>query len=91
MQNSGKMSNSDLSQLMLAMEPAWRSRWCDGNGACSCMGAANCTGGLVKAGVSKTEWEQWVEQNPDLLSKPSTKGVCFLTAEDIDQLLKSVE
>lgn len=39
-------------------------RWCD-SGACACMGAANCSGGLAKRGVSKAEWCEWWKRSVD--------------------------
>lgn len=52
-----------IDEMMQKMPEYWRYRWCEATGACGCMGAANCSGGLY--GVTKSDWQSWVNENPD--------------------------
>jgi hypothetical protein len=51
-------------ELIMAVQPGIRYRWCAG-GICACMGAANCSGQLMASGVTFEEWNSWVQVNPD--------------------------
>lgn len=53
-----------FNQLMAAMPASWRYSWCS-KVNCDCLGAANCAGGVEKAGFNKQHWEYWVKQNPE--------------------------
>ena len=55
------MTDERYAQITSYMRPLrleWALRWCDAK-ACACSGAANCSGGLSKRGVTKLEWQQW--------------------------------
>ena len=48
----------EIDSLIRDMPPAWRARWCEpGEFGCACMGCANVSGGLMKAGFTKDEWK----------------------------------
>lgn len=75
------VSQERVNELHVAIQqiyPEWRYRWCGPEvdepaqdwHACACMGAANCSGGLGRAGFTRAEWEEWVAQNP-----PQIEGV----------------
>lgn len=63
-------------QLMAEMPASWRYNWCTSS-FCSCMGAANCSGGLVKAGFTKKHWDYWVSQNPEPELGQPIKSISF--------------
>jgi len=47
-----------IDSLMRDMPSSWRDRWCEpGELGCACLGCANGSGGLLKAGYTKDEWE----------------------------------
>lgn len=49
--------------LMAKMPESWRFRWCEGiKTGCACLGCANVSGGLVRQGFTKKEWEEWVKR-----------------------------
>ncbi len=56
----GCMSDTKLTihEVMEAMPEQWRHRWCGGS-ACACLGGANCSGGLMRHGFTKQDWEDW--------------------------------
>lgn len=45
-----------IHQLINNMPKSWRSHWCEATIACACLGCANNSGGLTKAGFSKSDW-----------------------------------
>lgn len=53
---------TELDLLMLRMHPAERLSWCEAQ-ACACVGAANCSGGLLDKGYSKADWQKWLDNN----------------------------
>jgi len=56
-----------LNELMMAMPSEDRTRWCSSK-ICGCLGAANCTGGLLKEGFTFEEWNDWIfEHTPTML------------------------
>ena len=65
----------ELHVAIMQVPEEWRYRWCappkgsEGNFACACMGAANCSGRLG-ASFTQEEWAEWVAQNP-----PRIEGV----------------
>lgn len=58
------MTKTELNEVMLSMPISWRGRWCS-NEVCGCRGGANCSGGLMRKGVTKEEWQEWVNSNLD--------------------------
>jgi len=58
-----------LNELMMAMPSGMRTKWCEcANCECEGDGAASCRGGLLKAGFSFEEWNEWVfEHTPTML------------------------
>jgi hypothetical protein len=50
-------------------------RWCESE-LCACAGAANCSGGLRKRGVSKDEWQEWWKRTlADILTQQSESRI----------------
>jgi hypothetical protein len=55
-----------LDELMKAMPKSWRKRWCRNN-ICGCMGAANCSGELIRNGFTEDDWLEWCNNNESLV------------------------
>lgn len=68
---------------------SWRYRWC-GSGACGCMGAANCSGGMSGRGYTHEEWQEWVAKNPDPNPPAPFDEEAFRAALDPDYQAKRV-
>ncbi len=63
--------NQSLNILMKEMPEECRYRWCEAK-LCCCLGCCNKAFGLLKAGVTKQIWEQWVKENPKRRQKMDT-------------------
>lgn len=49
-----------LDEIMRKMPEDWRKRWCEpGKLGCACLGCANGSGGLIRNGYTKQDWETW--------------------------------
>lgn len=82
-----------IHEVMDAMPEQWRGRWC-GGGFCACMGAANCSGGLLRNGFTIEDWKAWkvetgfvepVREEPDfskLVEFLKECGVQAISVED---------
>jgi len=55
------MKKEEIIKKLNEMPKDWREHWCE-NLECGCIGAANCSGGLTRYGVSKTEWEEAIKE-----------------------------
>lgn len=55
--------NKSLNSHMNTLPLDWKYRWCESD-VCACLGAANCSGGLIKNGFTKEQWQEWVNKNP---------------------------
>lgn len=51
------MTDDAVRGLLLKMPAEWAMRWCPG-GICACIGAANCSGGLAKLGVTEEQYRR---------------------------------
>jgi hypothetical protein len=51
------LDREEIIVLLRAMPEEWRHRWCE-SGPCACIGAANCSGGLRKAGVTREQYDE---------------------------------
>lgn len=50
----------ELRHLMDKMPVSWAKRWCKPDWlGCCCLGCANQSGGLQKAGFTEQEWLEW--------------------------------
>jgi hypothetical protein len=48
-------------EVMITMPEGWKYRWCE-SPCCACLGCVNHR--FMNAGLSKKDWEKWVEDNP---------------------------
>lgn len=61
-----------IDAMMLKMPVSVALRWCEpGESGCGCMGCANHSGGLLKAGFTKQDWLDWKERQ---FAAPDTEG-----------------
>lgn len=63
-----------LAQLMQALPPTWRGRWCGAteDNPCACLGCADGAGGLVREGFTEQDWRQYFLRKR---SEPKAKHV----------------
>jgi hypothetical protein len=62
-----------IHEIMEHMPLSHALRWCD-SGPCGCMGCANRSGGLSKAGITEQEWRDYMaEQVEQFVPKDGVK------------------
>lgn len=61
------MNKETVDKIMQSIPFEWRYYWCESK-ICCCLGCVNKAGGAVAKGITKSEWEEWVKDNPTPVS-----------------------
>ncbi len=64
--------NDSIYKLMGKMPHEWTRRWCEPDElGCACLGCANHSGGLLKNGYTKEDWQEYLKQ--ELVDEDETR------------------